>query len=123
MFPFWDHVRAIFGPGWDHVWPNFTSRPARALTFSKQRNYHIWPITINCYFLGPCQGHFWTMIGPCFPSFTSEPIIALKYAKYSQHNLRQMSMEFLLFKTMSGPCLDLDWVMFGLFSHPDQLDF
>ena len=72
-----DHVRAIFGPRWDHV----------------------------------------------LPSFTSGPDIALKYAKHSQDDLRHMSMEFLLFKTMSWPCLDLDWVMFGLFSHPDQLDF
>ena len=30
----WDHVRAMFGPGQDHVWPSFISRPARALRFS-----------------------------------------------------------------------------------------
>ena len=55
----------ISGPCWDPVWANFTSKPARALKFSRLHQYGLRPISMeNLLFetiLGPC----WTMLGPC----------------------------------------------------------
>ena len=70
-----DYVRAMFGLYWDHVYPNFTPRPARAL----------------------------------------------KYWRLSQYGLMNISMECLLFGTMSGPSLDHVGTMLGPASIPDQL--
>ena len=33
------HDMVMFGPYWDHIWPNFESRAARALEFSRLSHY------------------------------------------------------------------------------------
>merc|ERR1711954_163163 len=103
FFYFWDHVRAMFGPCRDHVWPSFTYRPARALKLSTLYLHGLRHISLGFLFfgtmLGPCWDHVW-------PSFTSRPARSLKFSRLSQHGLRPMPTECLLFRTTSGPCLD-----------------
>ena len=53
---------------------------------------------------------------------TSRPARALKLSRLSQHGLRTLPMDFLIFGTMSGPCLDHVGTMFGLALLPDQLE-
>ena len=56
---------------------------------------------------GPCSDHVW-------PSLISRPATALKFSKLSQHGLRPMFTECLLFGAISGPCLDHVGTMFGV---------
>ena len=46
----------------------------------------------------------------------------IKLSRLSQLSPRDMSMDFLFFRTMSGPCLDHVWSMFGLRLLPEQLE-
>ena len=49
--------------------------------------------------LGPCWGHVW-------PTFTSQPAIALKFSRLSQHGRRPTSLRGCpILWTMSGPLL------------------
>ena len=134
----------MYGPYGDHVWPSFTSRPARALKFLTLNPSGLRNISTLCLFFGTisglCWDHVWpsfpsrparalkcstlnlnslslylwsvffgTMSGPCWDhvqsSFTSRPPRALKFSTLSLHGLRTISMEYLIFRTMLGPCL------------------
>ena len=62
--------------------------------------------------LSPCWGHVW-------PTFTSQPAIALKFSRLSQHGQRPMSLRGCpILGTMSGPCWGHAWPSFL----PDQLE-
>ena len=79
---------------------------------------------------GLCRAQVWAIKGPgfgyllylCFylfeiwPSFTFEPAKALKFSTLGKYGLRNISMECLLFGTISGPCLDHVGSMFALAS-------
>ena len=64
---FWDHVRAMLGPCRDHVWPSPTSRPARALKFSRLSKHGLRPMSTKCLLIrtisGPCLDHVGAMFG------------------------------------------------------------
>merc|ERR1712081_75438 len=102
------------GPCWDHVWPSFTSRPARALKLSRLSQHGLRTLPMDCLIFG-------TMSGPCldhvkdhvWPSLTSKPARALKFSRLPKNGLRPMSTECLLIRTISGPCLDHVGTMFG----------
>ena len=47
-------------------------------------------------------------------SFASSVARVLKFSRLSQHGLRSIAMECLLFGTMSRPCLDHVGAIFGL---------
>ena len=68
MLSVWDYVRAMIGPCWDHDWPSFTYRPARALKFSRLDYHGLKPMSI-----GSCQGDVWAMMGPAKPDFCPFP--------------------------------------------------
>ena len=65
---------------------------------------------MECIFLGtmsgPCWDHVW-------PSFTSQPAIALEFPGLSQNDQRPMSiMGCPILGTMSGPCWGHVWPSF-----------
>ena len=94
------------GPCWDHVWPSFTSRPARALKFLTLNPSGLRNISTLCLFFGTMSGPCWDHVWPSFPS---RPARALKFSTLHLNCLRPISMECLFFRTMSGSCLDHDW--------------
>ena len=89
-----------FWPHWDHVCPNFISRPHADLKFWRLSHYDqglmsmewlLWD-HVNAIF-GPCYDH-------AYPSFTFRPAKALKFSRLSQHSLRHTFMMCPLL----GPC-------------------
>ena len=96
----------MFGPFrtiLDHVWPNFTSRPARPLTFSRFGIYCLSKISIECFLFGTISGPCWDNV---WPSFTSQPARVLKFWGLSQHRLRYMPSKYPFFGVISGPFFD-----------------
>ena len=80
------------------------------------------PCPWNAYFVdhvramfGPCWGHAMT-------KFTSLPARVMKFSRLSQHELRPMSMEHLIFLTMPGPCLDHVVTIISLALLPYELE-
>ena len=75
---FWDHVRAMFGPCWDHVLPSSATRPARALKFSRLSQHGLSPMSMVCQLFGamlwPCVDYVW-------PKSTSRPARALLFQR------------------------------------------
>ena len=64
---------------------------------------------------GPCRGHV-------LSSFTSRPTRVLKFSRLTHYGLRHMNMEYILLWTMSKPCWDHVWTMFGLTLLADGLE-
>ena len=87
------------------IWPNFTSRPARALKFSRLSQHGIKPMSMECLLFG---GHSRAMFGPysdhIWLSLISRLATPLKFSRLSQHGLTPMSTEYILFRTILGPC-------------------
>ena len=100
------------GPCWDHVWPSFTSRPARALKFSTLNPNGLRTISMECLFLGTMSGPFWDHV---WPSFTYRPIRALKCSTLSPNCLKDHLYGVSIFGDYVG-------TMFGLALLPDQLE-
>ena len=50
--------RVCHGPCWDHIWPSFGSKPARALIFSKLSQQDLKQVSRECPLFG-------TLSGPC----------------------------------------------------------
>ena len=61
----WGHIWTIL----DYVWPNFTSRPTRALKFSRfsQPGLISMAVLVSGTILGPYWENVWTMLGLAFP--------------------------------------------------------
>ena len=51
------HDRVMFGPFWDHILPQFTSRPATALQFSRLSHYGLRHLSIHCLLFGIMSVH------------------------------------------------------------------
>merc|ERR1711954_396808 len=66
FFNFWDHVRAMFGPCRDHVWPSLTSRPARALKFSRLSKHGLRPMSAECPLIRTISGPYLDHVGTIF---------------------------------------------------------
>ena len=64
---FWGHVKVIFEPGLDHIWPNFKYTPARALKFSRLSNHGLWQMSMLWLSFRPMalpgSDHVGTMFG------------------------------------------------------------
>ena len=99
---------AIFGSYWGHFWFRFTSRPARAIQFSRLSHHGLSYMSMEWLL-------FWTI----WSRFISRPARALKFSRLSQHGLKHRSMKCPLFGTMSGPCFDQE-TLFCLALLPDQ---
>ena len=61
---------------------------------------------INMPQYGSCLGHFWPCWDHVCPDFICRPPTDLKFSGLCHYDLRIMSMEWLLLKTMSMPFLD-----------------
>ena len=53
MITFWDHVNAMFEPYLNYIWPNYSSKPAKAPRFSRQSRYALRNMCLGCLFLAP----------------------------------------------------------------------
>ena len=94
-----DHDRVMFGPYWDHIWPYFTSRPARALKLSSPGHHGLRHMSMQSLFYGimsvQCLNHTGTIVG--LTTYTSKPDKAQKFSSQSQCALRNMGMGCLFF--------------------------
>ena len=120
-------VCQLFGtqscPCVDYVWFKSIYRPTRVLLFQRQIGYGLKPIFIVSTswvqvkaLFGLCLDHVW-------PSFTPRPARALEFLRLSQLGLNLIFIVYLLFWTMSGPCLHHIGTIFGpsLCSDPLEL--
>ena len=57
-------------------------------------------------------GPFWTILDHVWPSFPFRPARALKFSRLGKYGLSNISIECLLFGTISGPCWDNVWPVF-----------
>ena len=93
------HDRVIFGPYWDHTWPYFTSRAARALKFSSPSHHCLRHMSMKLLFYGimsvQCLNHTGTIVG--LTTHTSKPDKAPKCSSQSQYALRNMGRGCLFF--------------------------
>ena len=64
---FLDHARAMFGPYLDHVWPSFTTSPAKAPKFLRLGKHYLRYMSMVFLLFGtifwPCLDHVWTIFG------------------------------------------------------------
>ena len=65
-FPIFYHARAMLGPFKDHVWPIFTSRPDKALKFSRLGQHGLRQVSMECLLFGPMPGPFLDHAGTMF---------------------------------------------------------
>ena len=56
--------------------------------------------------VGAMFGPFWTILDHVWPSFPFRPARALKFSILGKYGLSNISIECLLFGTISGPCWD-----------------
>ena len=56
---FQDNARAMYGPCWNHFWPRFTFRPARAHEIFRTEQLGLRPMSMECLFLGTMPGTCW----------------------------------------------------------------
>ena len=95
------------GPCWVHVWPIFTSRPARVMKFSRQSQHGLRTMCMACFILetmsGPCWDHVWA-------KFTSQPKrdpeIFKAESMWFKTNVYGMSTFWEHFRAMCGSCWD-----------------
>ena len=82
VFTFWDHIRAMFRPCLDHVWPSSNSGSAIALKFSRLNQFVQRPIYMECLrfgtISGPCWYHVW-------PGFIYTAARALEFLRVCHH--------------------------------------
>ena len=116
--PCWGHVWAILDI-FDHVWPSFPFRPARALKFSRLGKYVLSNISIVCLLFGTISGQGWDNV---WPIFTSWPARALKFWGLSQHGIKHMSSKYSVYGVISGPFLDYVGTIFVPILYPDQIE-
>ena len=77
---------------------------------------------MSVYFLEPCLDHISTMMGRFLAGATFRQARSIKLSSLCHHDLRPMTMKFVLFGTMPIPCFDHVRIMFGLALLPDQLE-
>ena len=82
----WGHIWTIL----DYVWPNFTSRPTRALKFSRLGKYGLSKICIESLLFGTKSGPCWDIV---WPSFTSRQTRYLKFSRLGKYGLKNIYRE------------------------------
>ena len=107
----WGHIWTIL----DYVWPNFTSRPTRALKFSRLGIYGLSKICIECLLFGTISGPCWDIV---WPSFTSQPARFLKFLGLSQRGIKHMSSKYQFLGSYQGQ--DYVGTIFVRILYPDQ---
>ena len=108
------HDRVMFGPYWDHIWPYFTSRPARALQFSRLSHHGLRHLSMQWLLFGIMSVQCLNRTGTIFGQ--SLPLNQLKshdFQDKSQYALRNMGMGCLFFynaKEMFESIWDKVWL-------------
>ena len=83
--PCWGYISTIL----DQVWLSFTSRPARALQFSRLSQYGL-----RYRFMDHVRAMYETCVDDIWPSFTSRPARALTFWRLGQHGLKPIFIKF-----------------------------
>ena len=116
------YVRAMFGPCKTMFRLALLPDQPELWNFQDWVNMVCGPCLWSVYFLDYARtifGPWWDLV---WTTATSRPAISLNVSKLCQHDLRPLSMEFLLFGTMSKPCFDPVKIMFGIALLPDQVE-
>ena len=79
--------------------PTFSSRPVRALNFSRPSQHDLSHVSMEFLLFGTMLEPCWDHVGQFWPDVIPRPAGGLEFPILSQHDLNHMFMEFL-FLTM-----------------------